>query len=237
MSGRTLVGWVVDVQNDFMRPDGRLYVHHLDDPDDPGATVVAERIALAVRWLEEQADLVVFTGDWHALSDAEIDPESPDPARGTYPPHCMGRSEDRVEREGAALLLAVAPVNPVVLDVGAGPEEGLRAAEEALESGRAVFIRKTRFDVFAGNRGTDAFVEAVSERLEDPEFVVLGVARDVCVTQAVDGLIDRGRTVTALRDATWGLGLESEGDTLARWKRGARVVTLEERVSEGRADR
>ncbi|WP_405285193.1 isochorismatase family protein [Gaopeijia maritima] len=237
MNRRGLVGWVVDVQNDFMRPDGRLYVRHLDDPEDPGAAVVAERIALAVRWLEGHADLVVFTGDWHALGDAEIEPESPNPALGTYPPHCMGRSEDRVEREGAALLPAVAPANPLVLDVGAGPREGVRTAREAIDSGRAVFIRKTRFDVFEGNAGTDAFVEAVAERLDDPEFVVLGVARDVCVTQAVDGLIDRGRTVTALRDATWGLGLESEGDTLARWRRGARVITLEDRVSEGRADR
>lgn len=243
-----LVGWVVDVQNDFIRPEGRLYVHDLGDPADPGAVRVADRIARAVRWLEEQADVLVFTGDWHGLEDAEIDPESPDAARGTYPPHCMGRSDDPEEREGAALLSTIAPERPLILEVDAGAAQGLHTAEIALDRARgttsggsegppAVFIRKTRFDVFEGNRAADAFVETLAEGLDDPEFVVLGVARDVCVTQAVDGLIDRGRTVTALRDATWGLGLESEADTLARWSRGARVVALDERIREGRADR
>ena len=60
------------------------------------------------------------------------------------------------------------------------------------------------------------------------EFVVIGVARDVCVTQAVDGMQERGYRVTAVRDATWGLGLEDEQTTLARWASGGRVVALSE---------
>ncbi len=67
--------------------------------------------------------------------------------------------------------------------------------------------------------------EAVGRALE---FVVIGVARDVCVTQAVDGLQARGYAVTAVRDATWGLGLEAEAATLARWAGRGRVVTLAE---------
>ena len=54
------------------------------------------------------------------------------------------------------------------------------------------------------------------------------MARDVCVTQAVDGLQDRGYRVTAVRDATWGLGLEPEEATLARWAVRGGVVTLAE---------
>lgn len=231
-----VVGWVVDVQNDFMRPDGRLYVKHLGDPDDPGATTVEARVAEAVAWLRSHADVVVFTGDWHGREDPEIDPESPDPEQGTYPPHCMGRSGDPDERAGAALIEAIRPDDPLVLDVDAHAARGEAVAREAVATGRDVFIRKTRFDVFAGNAGTDAFVETVRRELGDPEFIVLGVARDVCVTQAVDGLIARGRNVTALRDATWGLGLEAEAVTLARWSRGGRVTTLEERAAEGRSD-
>lgn len=234
MKGGAVVGWVVDVQNDFMRPDGRLYVKHLGDPDDPGAARVEDRIAQAVAWMREHADLVVYTGDWHGLDDEEIDPVAPDPAKGTYPPHCMGRSVDPGEREGAELVPSVRPHAPVVLDVDADPARGRAVALEALDTGRPVFIRKTRFDVFAGNGGTEAFVEAVASALADPEFVVVGVARDVCVTQAVDGLLGRGHHVTALRDATWGLGLEAEDVTLARWARGGRVTTLEVRAAEGR---
>lgn len=231
---RRVVGWVVDVQNDFMRPDGRLYVKHLSEPADPGAVQVRDRIVEAVAWMREHADVVVFTGDWHGLDDPEIDPESPDPSRGTYPPHCMGRSDDASEREGAALIPAVRPEDPLVLDVDADAARGRAVADEAVSTGREVFIRKTRFDVFAGNAGTDAFVSALAEGLDDPEFVVVGVARDVCVTQAVDGLLARGHDVTALRDATWGLGLEAEDVTLSRWSRDGRVTTLEARATGGR---
>lgn len=235
MSGRRVVGWVVDVQNDFMRPDGRLYVKHLSDPSDEGASRIEDRIAASVDWMRDHADVVVFTGDWHGIEDPEIDPESPDPARGTYPPHCMGRSADPDEREGAALIPAIRPADPLLLEVDADSERGEAVAREAVATGRPVFIRKTRFDVFAGNAATEAFVATLDALLDDPEFVVVGVARDVCVTQAVDGLIERDRNVTALRDATWGLGLESEEDTLARWARGGRVTTLEERAAEGRS--
>ncbi len=234
MKGRRVVGWVVDVQNDFMRPDGRLYVKHLSEPEDPGAAEVERRIADAVSWMREHGEVVVYTGDWHALDDDEIDPVAPDPAKGTYPPHCMGRSPDPVEREGAELIPSVRPTDPLVLDVEADPARGESVAREALDTGRPVFIRKTRFDVFAGNEATEAFVAALAAELADPEFVVVGVARDVCVTQAVDGLVERGYHVTALRDATWGLGLEAEDVTLARWARGGRVTTLEVRAAEGR---
>lgn len=223
------VGWVVDVQHDFMDPGGRLYVRVLDDPEDPGAKAVEDRIVEAVGWMRRHCAVVVFTGDWHGLDDAEIDPHAPDPARGTYPPHCMGRSEDPGERAGAALIEAVRPDDPLVLGIGAEPELGARIARSAVSSGRPVFIRKNRFDVFEGNPAAAAFVEALDEALGgDVEFVVAGVARDVCVTGAVDGLQELGRRVVALRDATWGLGLEPEEETLARWSRRGRVTTLDE---------
>ena len=229
MSATAVVGWVVDVQNDFMRPDGRLYVRHLNDASDPGAREVEGAIVEAVKWMRAHADVVVFTGDWHSLDDEEIDPVAPNPAEGTYPPHCMGRSPDSVERRGADIIEAVRPDGALVLGVDASAEDGTDGAIEAIRAGREVFIQKTRFDVFEGNRATEAFVESLSDLLDAPEFVVIGVARDVCVTQAVDGLLERGYFVTALRDATWGLGLEDEVATLDRWAKGGRVMTLEER--------
>lgn len=226
---RARIGWVVDVQNDFMDPGGRLYVHDLGDPADAGAVEARDRIVAAVRWMEEHCDVLVFTGDWHGYDDAEIDTEAPDPARGTYPPHCMGRSDDPSEREGAYLIEPVRPASPVVLEVGASDARGRDVARLAVEEGRPVFIRKNRFDVFEGNAATGAFVEALEEVLGRPlVFFVVGVARDVCVTGAVDGLQARGRDVVAVRDATWGLGLEPEDATLARWAARGQVVSLDE---------
>lgn len=229
MRGRALIGWVVDVQNDFMLPDGRLYVKDQQDPDDPGAVEARAAIEKAVTWMRSHCDLMVFTGDWHDYGDAEIDPEDPDPLDGTYPPHCMGRSDDPAEREGARIIESIRPANPVVLEVGATDEDARDVVALAVDESRPIFIHKTRFDVFEGNGATERLVRELESVLDrDLEVWVAGVARDVCVTNAVDGLARRDYDVVALRDATWGLGLEDEEDTLARWAREARVTTTAE---------
>lgn len=213
----TRVGWVVDCQWDFMDPAGRLYVKDLFDDSDPGAEQIEKTLISAVAWMREHCQAIVFTGDWHGYEDTEIDTESPDPALGTYPPHCMGRSADAGERAGAAIIEAIAPDNPVEVAFDALPDEAEALVGEALEDGRDLFIQKSRFDVFTGNAASEALVAALEARLGGPvEFVVVGVARDVCVTQAVDGLQARGYVTLALTDATWGLGLEAESDTLDR---------------------
>ena len=224
---RTRIGWVVDVQRDFMEPEGRLYVRDLGDSSDPGAASIAETLGAAVRWMGEHCATLVFTGDWHRLDDDEIDPKAPDPARGTYPPHCMGRSDDPEERSGADLIAAVRPDDPLILPLGASADRAAEIARDALRDRRPVFIQKNRFDVFQGNGATEAFLSALaSEAGGAIEVVVVGVARDVCVTQAVDGMQERGYLVTAVRDATWGLGLEDEETTLARWASRGKVVAL-----------
>lgn len=236
------VGWVVDVQADFMTPTaegGRLYVHDLFDPSDPGAVLARPAIARLVAWMRRACDAVVYTGDWHAMGDREIDAVAPDASRGTYPPHCMGLSDDPAERAGAALIPDVDP-GPDALVLGRDATDAeARAAAEAAARGRPVFVHKREFSVFDGNPGADAFVAALAARLAAraggaaPEFVVGGVAADVCVRQAVDGLLDRGHRVTVARDATWGLGLEPLGALLAGWAaRGARVTTVAELGAE-----
>ena len=227
------IGWVVDVQNDFMLPPaegGRLYVSDLTDPSDPGARLALETIEKSVRWMRDHCDLIVYTADWHGLDDAEIDELHPDPSAGTYPPHCMGRSEDPDEARGAEIVGTIRPDNPLILDLDSD-ESAVPIARCALAEHRPVLIRKNRFDVFVGNSATEAFVTAIADEMGgDPEFIVIGVSRDVCVTRAVDGLQHRGYRTTALRDATWGLGLESESSTLERWADAGRVLTFEELV-------
>ncbi len=232
------VGWVVDVQRDFMDPPargGRLYVRDLFDPADPGAEAARGAIAAAARWMRGACDAVVFTGDWHAHTDREIDPVAPDAARGTYPPHCMGLSDDPAERAGAALIPEVAP-GPDAVGLGrAATDAEARAAAAAAAAGRPVFVHKREFSVFDGNPGADAFVAALAGAVAAarggaaPGFVVGGVAADVCVRHAVDGLLARGHRVAVVRDATRGLGLEPLGALLGRWAAaGARVVTSAE---------
>jgi len=237
---RPMVGWVVDVQNDFMRPPdlgGRLYVANLFDSSDVGAVSVQSSIERSVEWMHANCVTIIYSADWHGIDDAEIDAVSPDPSKGTYPPHCMGRSKDPGEQDGAAIIDSIRPVNPLILDRDIDEDTAAAMARMAVAQGRSVVIRKNEFDVFAGNPHTESFVRALIESLaSSPNFVVIGVSRDVCVTRAVDGLQERGYSTVAISDATWGLGLESESVTLSRWRRAGKVMTLAE-LTEGTADK
>jgi nicotinamidase-related amidase len=209
-----------------MDPAGRLYVKDLQSDGDLGAAVARPAIERAVGWMRDHCDVMVFTGDWHGYGDEEIDVHAPDPEEGTYPPHCMGRSDDPAEQEGAWIIDSVRPMNPVVLELDADESDAMRVARLAVEESRSVFVKKTRFDVFRGNGATEDLVRSLEQILDrDLEVYVAGVARDVCVTAAVDGLADRGYPVVAIEDATWGLGLEPESQTLARWAAKGRVTT------------
>ena len=227
------IGWIVDVQNDFMLPadrGGRLYVRDLfDEGQDAGATQIVPALVRAVEWMRAHCHALVYTGDWHAHGDDEIDPVAPDAARGTYPPHCMGLSPDPAEREGAQIIREIRPENPIVLARDAVDADAHDAARRAVDERRPVFIHKSRFSVFEGNPAADAFVRALRDRVGGAvDVYVIGVARDVCVKGAVEGMLDPARAipVTLVTDATWGLGIEAEGDSLRRWMDdGAALVT------------
>ncbi|MBW8770613.1 MAG: hypothetical protein JF589_12705, partial [Gemmatimonadetes bacterium] len=151
---RPRVGYLVDVQNDFMRaalPGGRLYVRHLQDPDDAGAEQIIPTLARLARWMYARCDAVILSGDWHGPEDAEIDVAAPD-FRTTYPPHCMGRSTDAAECAGAALIPEVTPPHgSIVLEWNATPQTAAGVAAEAIERGVPVFVQKTQFSVWTGN--------------------------------------------------------------------------------------
>lgn len=230
---RPRIGWVVDVQHDFMRPEGRLYVRNLFDASDAGAVQATAAIMRTVEWMRAECDVVVYTGDWHAYGDREIDTIAPDPTKGTYHPHCMGMSDDPEERRGAALIAEIDPgPGAHILPRDAGEAQAREVARRAVAERGAVFVQKHEFSVFEGNAAADAFVQALREALGGgPEFVVCGVATDVCVRQAVEGLLDREVPVAVVEDATWSLGLLGPDETFGQWVRRGASLTHSARLA------
>lgn len=233
-AARHRIGMVVDVQNDFMLPDapgGRLYVRDLGSDDDPGAARIVPRLRTVVEWMRTHCETTIYTADWHGMDDREIDAVAPDPAQETYPPHCMGLSADADERRGAEIVAEVAPgAGALVLGRDASCAEAREIAGRAVSDGVPVVIHKREFSIFTGNPATDGLLRALEAALgAPPEFIVCGVAMDVCVRHAVEGLLERGQEVTVVRDATWGLGLLRPDRTFDLWAaRGARIVTTAE---------
>jgi nicotinamidase/pyrazinamidase len=218
---RDTVFWDVDTQFDFMTPPeegGRLYVKDPADPADPGARTSVPALRRLSEYARDHGILRVATGDWHTFDHREIDETHPD-YRDTFPPHCMAGER------GSEKIPETALRDPIVIPLRADEEVARTAARHAREEGRDLFLRKEEFSCFTGNPATGALLD----ELDPAVIVVYGVALDVCVRHAVEGMLDRRENVVVVQDATWGLGLEERDALLRRWEeRGAKLATVEE---------
>jgi nicotinamidase/pyrazinamidase len=186
--------WDVDTQVDFVRADGKLAV--------PGAEDALPEMARLVDWARAEGIPHVASADDHELTDDEISDE-PDFER-TYPPHCLRGTR------GAAKVPETEQADPVPLALTRVPERFVR--------GREFLLLKKSFDVF-----TNPNAERLLELLDPEEVVLFGVATDVCNDAAINGLLDRGRTVTFVEDASRGLDEARTAACTARWRdRGVR---------------
>lgn len=219
-----VVFWDVDTQFDFMTPPdegGKLYVKDLNDESDPGAVRIRPALEALSDYAREHGILRVATGDWHSLEHREIDSEAPD-FRETYPPHCMAHEL------GSEKIPETELRDPIVVPLRAAAETAREAVARARSEGRDIFLQKEEFSCFVGNPASGDLLQAL-----DPDaLVVYGVALDVCVRHAVEGMLDRGETVYLVEDATWGLGVEDRLELVRRWEdRGLRRVTTAEVTS------
>jgi nicotinamidase/pyrazinamidase len=194
--------WDVDTQYDFMFSDGKLYV--------PGAEEILGALARLTRHARANGIRLWGSIDHHSLADAELS-TTPDFV-ATYPPHCLAGTP------GAAKVDATRVVDPLWVD-----GELVDPARLLAHRGEVVF-RKQRFDVFS-NPNTERALAA----LAPDEVVVFGVAEDVCNRYAIEGMLERGHRVTAVRDAMRPIRAEAGARLLDEWaRRGVRIVTTRE---------
>ncbi|MCK3682919.1 isochorismatase family protein [Maribellus sp. YY47] len=168
--------WNVDTQVDFMEPDGKLYA--------PGAETIKPVLKKLTDFAASHNIRVVNTADFHYKGSAELS-ANPDFIH-TFPEHCMANTA------GAEYVAETIPQNPLTFDW-----EKEYSSLEGVKTAREIVIRKDAFDVFKGNPYTDEIV-----RLLSPQTVmVYGVTTNVCVNDAVLGLVKRVKRVYVVEDA------------------------------------
>jgi nicotinamidase/pyrazinamidase len=195
--------WDVDTQIDFIEPGAKLYF-------DGAETAIPEmrRLVEAAR----AAGLVhVASSDDHELTDAEISDE-PD-FDVTWPPHCLRGTR------GARKIPETEQLDPVPLGLESVPERYLEGGE--------FLILKKAFDPFT-NPNTDVLLE----RLDPDEIVLFGVATDICDDATVRALLDRGRRIRFVEDASRGVDEARIAACTAEWRaRGVAFTTTDEVIA------
>jgi nicotinamidase/pyrazinamidase len=197
--------WDVDTQYDFMRPEGRLYV--------PGAEGIIDNVNKARRFALDNGYSMLASTDWHKDGNEEIT-NAPD-FKTTFPPHSMA-GKPGSERVGylGNLPIGVVPNEPM-------SDTDLRKLLDKEQF--HIAIRKEKLDVFA-NPNTTTLLEI----LKPKSVVVFGVALDLCVRMAVEGLIKMGgMKLYLLRDAVKTLGLNADKEVVGELKdKGVEIISV-----------
>ncbi len=126
----------------------------------------------------------------------------------------------------AQKLLAAADLLGVRVVVTEQNPVGIGATVDALGVAQRTVIAKQTFGACA----TPAFVEAIGKA---PDVILAGCEAHVCVTQTVMGLLELGKRVFLVRDATGARTAESKETAIGRMAmRGVEIVTTEMVVFE-----
>lgn len=206
--GEDVVFWNIDTQYDFMMPDGKLPVGQ-----GQGAEDIIPALEEITQIARDNGIRVVNTADYHNEQSDEFS-EEPD-FDETYPPHCIG------ETPGARYIEATQPKNALEIDWRKTPNW-----EDVAEHTGDFVVYKDAFDVFAG-QPESPYAEDLVDMLQPDQAVVYGVATEVCVDYAVEGLLERGIEVYVPKDAIKGINPVDAEKAVKRWReKGVEIGTI-----------
>lgn len=199
--------WNVDTQYDFMRNDeefrGALTVEN--------ARTIEGNLERLTKYAEKNDVQVVNTADWHTPESKEFS-ENPDFMK-TFPPHCLSGTK------GAEYVPATKPKDPYTIDWRSESFD-----ESEVKSRRELVLYKDAFDIFSGSPHSDKVVDTINP----DRVIVYGVATNVCVNYAVNGLLERGVETYVVADAIKELPNLPLDEVLKSWtSKGAKLVTTD----------
>jgi nicotinamidase/pyrazinamidase len=143
----------------------------------PGAEKLLPNIRRLVDAARQDRVFLVSHGCFHAPDDPEFK---------TFPPHCV-KGTPGAEFVAEAMTSRIARV----------PNEPSAKIPDDLFAYQQILLEKQTLDIFESRHA-----EALLQRLGEPEFFVFGVVTEYCVKFAARGLLQRGRRVSIVEDAT-----------------------------------
>jgi nicotinamidase/pyrazinamidase len=166
-----------------------------------GAEQIKPNLARLMRCARERAVPLVSSVDAHAPGDAEF---------GEFPPHCLkgtpGQRKVVESITGREVFVENAPSDTIPDPTRVHP-----------------VLEKQQFSLFTNQRA-EQVIGATGAR----ELVVFGVVTEVCVRQAVLGLLERGYAVRVVEDAIWPIDPAGGAAALAEMVgAGARLTTTD----------
>ncbi len=205
-----LILWDVDTQNDFIRPEGALYVD--------GAEDLILNFTAIIDYAKQFSLQVAGSVDYHQPSDAELS-ASPDFSE-TYPKHCLAGSW------GAQKIPQTTPGNPLWIPSKQIPVDLL---EQQLQDHEGeVYLRKQQFDLFSNPNASTVF-----SLLQPVHIILFGVTLDVCVKYAVEGFLEKDYRIILLSDATRAIDSKTGQQLLDSWqKQGVRLLKTPELLQQ-----
>lgn len=216
MTAKRTVLLDIDTQVDFCSRAGALFVPGADAPQ---VRAAMERLVQRA-WATETVRIA--TADDHQPSDPEIT-DTPD-FQTSFPPHCM-RGTDGATRIHETRLL-----EPLVLGDGAYDDERFA---ELTGRHRELLVLKQHFNAF-----TNPHLDRLLDLLDPERVIVFGVATDICVNAAVEGLVRRRSylgsdfEIVVAEEACAGLDAEREASCRASWATSrVRLVTTAEALA------
>jgi nicotinamidase/pyrazinamidase len=152
---------------------------------------------------------LISTMDAHSENDAEF---------GTWKPHCVVGTVGQQKITGTLLGRSL------TIASGAAGQNSLVASTVLT---RQFLVEKQTIDPFSNPN-----LDLLLNELGADSYVVYGVVTEVCVQQAIFGLLDRGKRVQVVTDAIRSLvPQESESYLHAFKNRGARLITEAEALA------
>lgn len=197
--------WNVDTQHDFMDKDGKLYVE--------GAEDIKPNLKEISHLAKDNNISIIHTSDWHNWDSDELS-ETPDFVN-TFPNHCMAGTK------GAYLI---PETKPRKFDLILNWDQTLSGHTiDILDRPFDIMLRKDKFDFIEGNKNSNRLLKILRDEFN--VVYIFGVAGNVCVNQAVLGLLKSEFKVIVVKDCI--ANLPNIPSCISDWeKMGVELINL-----------